>query len=468
MTTLTELTGTELIERFRSGEVSPTDAVRAAIQQADRTEPAINAVITRTDELALAAAAESDRRYRDGTARPLEGVPIGIKDIIATAGVRTTAGSAIYRDWVPDYDATVTQRLRDAGAVIVAKHAPFPFALGSENNPHYGPTLNPWDTERTPGGSSSGSGASVAARQVPISIGTDTGGSIRLPATWCGVSGLKPTWGRVPNRGVMPLAWSMDTVGPLARSVADLALVLDVIAGHDPADASSSRHAKPDFRAELDKGVAGLRIGLPENWFLEKCDPQIVAAVEDAAERFTEAGATIVPVRFPHAELTQAIGWFTILGELASLHQITVDRLDEYDSGFAGHIVNGLFVSATDYLRCQRLRSLIQADYELAFRECDAILVPGNSSYAPKLADMMCQVGDTEYFWYEVAARCTFSFNITGLPTVAVPAGLGFKGLPLGIQIAAPPFREDLALRITHAYQQMTDHHRLAPPLVHG
>src|SRR5690606_23443213 len=221
--------------------------VRAAIEQTERTEPAINAVITRMNDLALAAAAESDRRYRDGTARPLEGVPVGIKDILATAGVRTTAGSAIYRDWVPDYDATVVKRLRDAGAVVVAKHAPFPFALGHENNPHYGPTLNPWDTERTPGGSSSGSGASVAARQVPISIGTDTGGSIRLPATWCGVAGLKPTWGRVPNKGVMPLAWSMDTIGPLARSVADLALVLDVIAGHEPADASSSRQPKQDY-----------------------------------------------------------------------------------------------------------------------------------------------------------------------------------------------------------------------------
>lgn len=457
-----------LLDRFRSGELDPVDAVAASIAQMDRTEPMINAVLARRDEEALADADRSAERYRTGTARPLEGLPIGVKDIIDVAGMPTTGGSKIYRDRIPDRDATVVARLRAAGAVVVAKHAAFSFALGHERDGDFGATLNPWDLARTPGGSSSGSGAAVAARQVPVSIGSDTGGSIRVPAAWCGISGLKPTFGRVPTRGVIPLAWSMDTVGPLARSVGDLALVLDTIADDRTAAGAQPREGRGPHAAVLERGVDGLRIGVPTSWFMERCDPDIVAAVDDAARRFAAAGASIVEVEVPHADLSQPVGWFTMLAELASLHEINLDRIDDYDAGFRGHIANGAFVAASDYARCLRLRSLIQSDYEIAFATCDALLVPGNASYAPRLDDMLCQVGDEHVFWYEVAARCTFSFNITGMPAVAVPAGLGSNGLPLGIQIAGPPFAEATILRVAAAFEQQTAHRHLAPAMADG
>lgn len=465
MSDLAELSATELVSLFRAGAATPVEAVSACLERSSADAATTNAVITSCYEPALDAAEVATRRYRDGSAGPLEGVPFGVKDTIATKGVRTTGGSSIYGDWIPHDDAALIERIQHAGGIVVAKHSAFSFALGDESRGDFGATRNPWDLDRTPGGSSSGSGAAVAARQVPVSIGSDTGGSIRLPATWCGVSGIKPTYGRVPVHGVMPLAWSLDTAGPLARTVEDLASFLQVMAGHDDRDSTSSRRPVGDYTGALRQGVAGLKIGVPQNWFLEICDPHIASAVERAAEIFAAEGAHIVPITLPNAHLTQAIGWFIILAELGSLHEGNLERLDEYDPGFSGHLVNSQFVTAQDYMRCLRLRSVIQADYETAFSEVDAILVPGNPSYAPKLDNMMCQVGDREYFWLEIAARTTFSANITGIPALSVPAGLGWNDLPLGIGILARPFDEETCFRVGHTYQQLTDHHRLAPPL---
>lgn len=460
MTSLLSRSATELVDDYRSGALSPIEVVDAALAEVE-SDPH-NSVITSCPESARAAAARSAERYRRGSALPMDGVPIGIKDTIATRGIETSGADAIYAGWIPDEDATVVARLLAAGAVPVAKHNAYAFALGHTNT-HHGVVTNPWDPARTTGGSSSGAGASVATRQVPISIGSDTGGSIRLPASWCGVSGLKPTYGRVPNRGAMPLAWSFDTIGPLARTVDDLALTMQCIAGHDPRDGSSSRRAVPDY---LDGGrtdVAGLRIGMPENWFFDICDPQIEAAVRAAALELEEAGATIVPVSFPHADLTMVVGWICMLGEIASAHEPTAHRFDEYDEAFQEYLLTSSFVELKDYLRASRLRTVVQDDYRAAFELVDMIIAPGNVTYAPRLDDFLCQVGDDQYGWIEVSARSTYMANITGLPSLALPAGLGWNDLPLGIQLLGRPFDERTMLRVGRYYQSITQHHELDP-----
>lgn len=458
-------TAAGLIDAYGSGATTPTEVVSVLSERARGVNELVNAVITDCTASALESAAESELRYERGTQRPLEGVPIGLKDTIATAGIRTTGADAIYGDWIPDEDATLVQRLKDAGAVIVAKNSAFSFALGHEVNTHHGATRNPWDTDRTTGGSSSGSGAAVATRQVPVSIGSDTGGSIRLPATWCGVSGLKPTFGRVPTRGAMPLAWSMDTTGPLARTAEDIALVMDVIAGWDPLDSTSSRSTTGSYLSEIGKLPSGIRLGVSVDWYNEICHPEVQAAFDDAIQFMENNGIEIVPVSLPHAPMSQTVGWVTLLAELGSLHEITIDRLADYDVGFAEYLINSQFIGSGDYLRAQRLRTLLQDDYTKAFDRVDAILVPGNASFAPRFDGMMCDIGEREVFWLEIAARTTYSANITGIPGLAIPAGLGSNGLPLGIQILGRPFGEQLLLQLGHLFQTGTNHHELQPPI---
>jgi aspartyl-tRNA(Asn)/glutamyl-tRNA(Gln) amidotransferase subunit A len=457
-------TATSLIDLYRSGTVSPVEVVRACIDRIEATDLRIGAVITLLAEEALVGARDSERRYAAGTARPLEGVPYGLKDIIATAGIRTTGASRFYEEFVPDYSASVYERLDAAGAVLVAKLNTFPFALGSERGDVFGPVRNPWDPTRTPGGSSAGSAAALACGQLPLAVGTDTGGSIRLPATWCGVSGLKTTSGRVPVTGVMPLAWSLDTVGPMARCAEDLALALGVMAGPDGVDRTALPAAVPDYVAELTKGVAGLRVAMPRSWFLERCDPEVVAGTEQTAEILTSLGAVISDVSLPNVGQSMAVGWTILLAELGSLHEVHAEQLDRFDPTFAQYVRQSDFVSAHDYLKCLRTRTLIQQDFRSAMTEVDAVLVPGNVASAPKLDDMLLDIGDEHVPWLELAARHTFVFNITGMPSVVVPSGLNRFGLPIGVQIAAAPFREDICLRLAHALQQATDHHRLRPP----
>lgn len=472
---LCRLTATELLDRYRAGTCSPTEAVEACLAQIDRTDGPLRAVVTLLADEARQGAKEAERRYRDGTARPLEGVPYGLKDIVATAGVRTTGASRLYEEHVPAASATIHRRIDDAGGVLLAKLNTFPFALGSEVDETFGPVRNPWDLERTTGGSSAGSGAALAARQLPLAIGTDTGGSIRLPASWCGVSGLKPTQGRVPLTGVMPLAWSLDTAGPMARSAEDLARLLAVIAGPDGTDRTALAAPVPDYTALLSQGVAGLRVAMPRPWFLERCDPEVVAATEAAAQALVSLGVELVEVRLPNVPHSLAVGWTILLAELGALHEGHLDRIEQFDAAFAGYLRQSDFVTAHDYLRCLRARTVLQSDFQAAFEQVDAVLVPGNVAAAPRLEDMLLDIGDERVHWLELAARHTFVFNLTGMPSVVVPGGTDRHGLPLGVQLAAAPFREDLCLRLAHAFQQVTDHHRSEPaglmsnePLVDG
>jgi aspartyl-tRNA(Asn)/glutamyl-tRNA(Gln) amidotransferase subunit A len=463
MSELADLGVAELLAAFRSGEASPLEAVESCLGRIDRLDGEVNAVLTLLVDRALAAARDSTERWLGGRPRPLEGVPYGLKDIIATAGIRTTGGSALYADWVPTGNATLVDRLEASGAVLLAKLYTFEFAGGANAT-----TCNPWDLERTAAGSSSGSVAAVAARQLPLTVGTDTGGSIAIPAAFAGVTGLKPTYGRVPRSGIMPLSWTLDHAGPITRSAEDAALALQVMAGWDPRDPTSGRAAVPDYTASIDRGVDGLRIGVPTDWFFDVCDPEIAAATHQAVAELERAGAVVREVPLPTTRQVQlhAIELTVVYAEMSSLHSPTFDRLEEYGPEFQKLLARGQFVHAADYLHALRARHLVQRDFERAFESVDAVVVPGCVCIAPRHDRMVAKIGDEELPLLDVISRTTAVFDIVGMPTITVPSGLDREGMPMGVAFATRPYDEATCFQVAHAYQRLTGHHLTPPPIV--
>ena len=463
MSELADLGVAELLAAFRSGAASPLEAVASCLDRIDRLDDQVNAVLTLLVDHALEGAKLSTERWAQGRARPLEGVPYGLKDIIATAGIRTTGGSALYAGWVPTDNATLVDRLEASGAVLLAKLYTFEFAGGANAT-----TCNPWDLERTAAGSSSGSVAATAARELPLTVGTDTGGSIAIPAAFAGVTGLKPTYGRVPRSGIMPLSWTLDHAGPITRSALDAALALQVMAGFDPRDPTSGRASVPDYTASIDRGVQGLRLGVPTDWFFEVCDPEIAAATRQAIRELERAGATVQEVPLPSTRQVQlhAIELTVVYAEMSSLHSATFDRLDEYGPEFQRLLTRGQFVHAADYLHALRARHLVQRDFEHAFESVDAMIVPGCVCVAPRHDRMVAKIGDQELPLLDVISRTTAVFDIAGLPTITIPSGLDRQGLPMGIAIATRPYDEATCFQVAHAYQRLTNHHELMPPIV--
>jgi aspartyl-tRNA(Asn)/glutamyl-tRNA(Gln) amidotransferase subunit A len=461
MAELYELGVAELLDAFRSGTASPVDALDSCLARIAEVEPAVNAVLTLSQDSARRRARRSELRWLAGSARPLEGIPVGLKDIINTAGVRTTGGSAIFGEYVPAESATVAARLERAGAVCVAKLQTMEFAMGS--NCHYGPTLNPWDPGRVTGGSSCGSAVALAALELPLTVGTDTGNSIRSPASFCGVSGLKPTFGSVSRHGVMPLSWTLDHVGPMARSADDLAIAFPAMAGHDSRDPYSWRSRRI---ARPCPDIGDLRVAIPADWFFDLLAPDVEQAYRATAAALQEAGATLVEVPLPHAHLADPASWVIILAEMASLHASLLPRLDEYGAGMTRQLmVTAQFVQLPDYLRALRIIPVLQADFEQAFAAADVLLAPGMPTTAPEVAATGFRIGGADYPWEELVSRTMSIFNLTGLPSLAVPAGFGTDGMPLAVQIVAPPGRDDLSLHVGSLLQTLTCHHRQRPPL---
>jgi aspartyl-tRNA(Asn)/glutamyl-tRNA(Gln) amidotransferase subunit A len=462
---LSDCTASELLDLYRDGDASPVEAVTACLDRIDAVDDDVNAILLRLAEQAMAQAADSTQRWQRGEARPLEGVPFGLKDIIATAGVPTTGGSSLYRDWVPDESASLAERMLDAGGVLLAKLGTFEFAMGGPQNQPFGVVHNPWDLERSPGGSSTGSAAAVAAREMPIAIGSDTGGSIRIPAAWCGVVGVKATFGRVPRHGVMGLSWTCDHAGPLTRTVADAALTLGVISGYDARDATSSHAPVGDYVAACRRPVAGLRFGVPTNWFFDDVHPEVSAAFETAVATLEAAGMERVAVAIPMLEHVEAVGWTIIQAEIASLHEGHLPTIEDRDSQSITTLANAPFFAATDYLRALRVRSLIHADMESAFEQCDVLAIPGSSAVASPLATMLCDVGRAEpMHWMEVNARYTLPFNVTGQPALVMPMGF-VDGLPVSLQIVGRPFDEETTFAVAAAYESVSRHHLVSPAL---
>jgi aspartyl-tRNA(Asn)/glutamyl-tRNA(Gln) amidotransferase subunit A len=463
VSSLADLSVAELLDSYRDGQASPAEALEACLERIDALDPSLGAVLTLLVERSRAQAQESSRRWKAGQPRPLEGIPFGLKDIIATAGIRTTGGSPLYAGYMPQRSATLASRLEEAGAVLVAKLQTFEFASGSN-----AVTSNPWDTERWAAGSSSGPAAAVAGYELPLAIGTDTGGSIAIPAAFCGIVGLKPTFGRIPRTGIMPLSWTLDHAGPMTRTALDSALALQVMAGHDTADPTSATAPVDHYAARIDAGLAGIRLGLPTDWFFDVCDSQVERATRAAVSLLAEHGATVKEVPFPSTHLVDlhAMELTIVYAEAASLHEVTFERLSEYGPEFQHLITRAQFTSAVDYLKAIRARHLLQLDFQRAFEEVDAVIVPGGVCEAPLHNHLVAAINGGERPLIDVVSRPTAVMDIVGVPALTFPAGFNDRGLPIGIQVAAAPYAESTCFRIAHAFQQLTDYHRRQPPVV--
>jgi aspartyl-tRNA(Asn)/glutamyl-tRNA(Gln) amidotransferase subunit A len=447
----------ELAPRLRRGEVSPLEVTRACLEQIERLNPKLNAFIAVTAESALFEARSAEAEIARGEWRGhLHGVPVALKDLINTAGVRTTAASALYKDRIPDCDAEVVRRLREAGAVIVGKNNLHEFAYGGSSLVSYfGDVHNPWDLGRTAGGSSGGSAAAVAAGLCYAAIGTDTAGSIREPAALCGCVGLKPTYGRVSSRGIIPLSYSLDHVGPLAATVADAAIVLQAIAGYDPGDVASCDVPGADYVSALSESTKALRVGVPRAFFYDDLDAEVAAAVEQALAVIKTLVAEVKEVQLdvPTDRRLQS-------AESYAVHAENVSKTPElYQAETLRRLRAGESISAADYI--QRRRELDEARRSIrnAFASVDLLITPTMPIPAPAIADLRANPDALRPAELKLL-RNTRPFNVWGLPAISVPCGFTQSGLPIGLQIAGPRWREDLVLRLAYGYEQATAWHK--------
>jgi len=470
MTDLTFASATELSRLITGKEVSPVEVVRAHLQRITALDGSLRSFITVTADGALAAAAEAEKALVAGRpVGPLHGVPLGLKDLYDTAGVRTTGGSKILAERVPTADATVVRKLREAGMIVLGKLNMVEFAYGPEGlNKHYGHVRNPWDaaTHRMAGGSSSGSGASVAAGLATVALGSDTGGSIRIPCSLCGLTGIKPTYGRVSRAGVLPLSWSMDHVGPMTRTAADCALVLRAMAGYDPADPTTSVLPVPDYMAALTGDVRGLRVGLLRAFFLESATPEVRTAVEAAARALEKAGAVVDEVTLPSVRYAGA-GALAVVGtEALAYHAAWLrTRLADYDPEVGTRLMLGAFVTGVHYVRGQQARALIRREVDEALARHDVLLAPATPVTAPAITERQTTLGDGPSDVRSALIRLTRPFNFSGHPACSVPCGFASGGLPIGMQIVGRPFDEATVLRVADAYQRVSDWHTRRPVL---
>ena len=442
---------------LRDGTLSAVTLTESVLGRIEATEPALNAYITVTAERARADAVSAEAELRAGRDRgPLHGIPFALKDLYDTAGIRTTAGSSFLRERVPEEDALVVTKLTEAGMVLTGKLGLHEFAFGTSSlNPHHGDVHNPWDPGRIPGGSSGGSGAAIAAGSCLGTLGTDTGGSIRIPASLCGVVGLMPTYGRVSRRGVLPLCWTLDHVGPLAKTVEDAALILNAIAGHDPDDPGSADLPVDDYTSALGRDLQGIRVGVPRDPFWLDCGDDVAAACETALETLRGLGATLSEVELP---LEASAGRLSIIWtEAAAYHH---ERLRDSPQGFGEDVRTALegghAIPATTYINDQRLRRKLIDEASAVLQQVDVLVSPTTPATAPPIS-----VGDPR----RRLARYTHHYDVTGIPAISLPCGFDAAGLPIGLMIGARHFDEVTMCRVAHAYEQATDWHKRRPAL---
>jgi aspartyl-tRNA(Asn)/glutamyl-tRNA(Gln) amidotransferase subunit A len=449
-----------LVPRLAAKEISPVEVTEAILARIERYEPALNAFITVTADSARQAALAAEAAIMAGNKLgPLQGIPIAIKDLYATRGVATTYGSPLFKGWVPDFDAAAVERLKRAGAVLVGKTNLHELAYGTTSaNAHYGLVHNPWRHGHHPGGSSGGSAAAVAAGLAYAATGSDTGASIRQPAACCGIVGIKPTFGRVSKFGALPLSWSQDHVGPLTRCVADAALLLQVLAGHDPRDPTSVDRPVPDFSAGLERGIRGARIGVVRAFFFDDCDPEIVGAVDVAIKVLEDQGARVDEIALADMDAAYAAGVITIAVEGAAYHAADLrERPELFSDELRAGFELGSFYQATDYVQAQRLRRHLIDQVSREMVGLDAIVMPT----APVPATPIDGAPPGHAM---LRPRNTMPFNALGLPAISVPCGFTAAGLPIGLQIAGHAFDEATILRVADAFERATDWRR-TPPL---
>ncbi len=464
------MTIAEAARALRSGEVSSTELTERCLQTIERLNPKLNAFITVTPEIARRQAAQADKELRSGLDRgPLHGIPIAHKDLLCTLGVRTTSGSKIFEDYTPDFDATAVERLAEAGAVMVGKTGLHEHACGITcNNPHFGPIRNPWDSSRIPGGSSGGSAVAVATGMAIAATGSDTGGSIRVPAHYCGLTGFKATYGLVSKYGALPLAFSLDHVGPITQTIRDSAIMLDVLAGHDPKDPSSVQRPKESFvPAEEDPAAVlkSIRILLPRNFFFENIDVDVKRTILLSAQNAETAGATFVMGAVPDVNQLNAVANLTFSVEAAAVHEPYLrKRRASYGADVAATIDVGRAIPATAYVQAQRLRTRFQQIWRMFLDKADCILTPVCPIAAPPIGqntvDVASQLEDVRV----ASTRLLRGINALGFPTAVIRAGYTPAGLPVGIQLIGRPFGDAQLLRIAHALETALSVMKLAPP----
>ncbi len=487
MIALDSLTIRHALGLLRQRKISAVELTRAVLDRLAATEKTLQAFITLCEKEALIQAQKADQHYSThGPYPPLLGIPIAVKDVIITKGIRSTAGSKILSNFIPPYDATVTQKLKEAGAVLVGKTNCDEFAMGSSTeNSGFFPTRNPWNPKRVPGGSSGGSAAAVAASQVLASLGTDTGGSIRLPASFCGVVGLKPTYGRVSRFGVIAYASSLDQVGPLTKSVWDCARMLEVIAGHDSQDSTSIDAPIPSYTSLLSESIKGRKVGVPQEYLIPGIQPEVQEAVQKALRVLETLGARVEEVSLPHTPY--AVSTYYILATAEASSNLarydgvrygyrapqSKDLLDLYCStrsqGFGKEVKRRIMLGtyalsagyySAYYLKAQKVRNLIRQDFLKALTACDALVTP----VAPTTAFRLGEKLEDPLTMY-LSDIFTIPANLAGLPALSLPCGQDHEGLPIGLQMIGRPLGEDTLLGLAYAYEQATPWHALRPPL---
>lgn len=450
---------------IRAKQVSPVEVTAQALARIEQLNPPLNAFWTVTADLAREQARAAETEIVKGEYRgPLHGVPVGLKDLIYTRGIRTTAGSKLLADFVPDFDATVVGKLRQAGAVLVGKTALHEFAYGITNdNPHFGPTRNPWDPARTPGGSSGGSAVAVATGMVFAALGTDTGGSIRIPASFCGIAGLKPTQGRVSLHGVYPLGYTLDHAGPLGRTVADAGLVYQIIAGFDPHDDFSVD--RPLGAIALRRSLHGARVGIPADYFFDGVQPEIETLVRRATGVLEDLGATAVTVLLPGMEDLTKAGDISLLAEAYHVHkQHLAEHPDDLGPDVKRLIERGREVSGADYVAVELTRYRMRRQLEELFEQVDVLLTPTTPLPAFLLGETKVSICGKEENARHAATRLVRGFNASGHPALSVCCGFTREGLPVGLQIVGRLWDEATVLQVGYAYEQATEWHKRRPP----
>ena len=459
---------TALADAYSRDQLSPVEVVRHALRRIAALDPALNSYLTVTADQALERARQAESEIRSGLIKgPLHGVPYAAKDLLDTKGIRTTVGSRILSDNVPEADAAVVERLSAAGAILLGKTGLHEWAYGiTSNNPHFGPVRNPWHTERIPGGSSGGSAAALASGLCSFSLGSDTGGSIRIPAALCGIAGLKPTFGRVSRRGAFPLGHTLDTLGPFGLTVQDTALAYQAIAGQDGADPTTvdKRVELPRFDAE--PSLKGVTIGVPRGSYFERLDPAIDRTVQSALKVLTSLGAQLRQVAVPDAEPANSLHRLILLAEATSVHQRRLDeRREDFGDDVRALLDQGRQVLAADYLNAQRQRRRFCREFAQTLEGVDALVMPAVPIPTARVGELQIEVEGRPENVRLATTRNIRALNLTGLPVLSVPCGFHSDGLPVGIQIVGKAFDERRVLEIGHAYESATEWHLRIPPI---
>jgi len=447
------MTIVESASALRARKISAAELTEQSLSQIEALNPQYNAFLTVTGTQARAAAAQADKNFAQGIDQgPLQGIPIALKDVFSTKGIRTTAGSLLFKHYIPTLDSAVTERLAQAGTALTGKTGLHELAYGiTSDNPHFGTIRNPHNPTRIPGGSSGGSAAAVASGMVPAAMGSDTGGSIRIPAAFCGLVGLKPTSGRVSRFGVLPLDFSLDHMGPLTTSVRDAALILQAIAGQDTRDDTSSAQPVPSYLPPENLSIRGLRIGRPENFYFERLEPEVRHAVDLAFQNAESQGAHIIPVQVPDIAAMNAVARVILMSEASALLEPYLHEREKFGPDVLTLLDQGRLLPATDYINAQRLRRKMQQEYAKIWQGVDLLFTPTSPIQAPEIVQATVTIDGTAEDSRLAATRFVRAFNLVGWPALSLP--LPSDSLPIGLQIIGPPFQEATMLAAAAALE---------------